>query len=238
MISVKDLITLINSQINTAGLSEEQVLQLCAAVDAIENNGLSAVNTENDLPPAILNTGRLMYIENDYRYVMSDGAGWSTNALIKAVSAYAWGTGTSGQLGDDTAVTKSSPVSVVGGFTDWIQINAGASHSLGLRANGTAWAWGLATNGRLGNNTVVSRSSPVSVVGGYTDWIQVSCGTAHSLGLRANGTAWAWGLATNGQLGDGTAVTKSSPVSVVGEYTDWIQVSGGSTHSLALRRVL
>jgi alpha-tubulin suppressor-like RCC1 family protein len=235
MISVKDLITLINSQINTAGLSEEQVLQLCAAVGAIENNGLSAVNTENDLPPAILNTGRLMYIENDYRYVMSDGARWSTNTLIKAVSAYAWGNGNAGRLGDGTAVSRSSPVSVVGGYTDWIQVAGGNAHNLGLRANGTAWAWGLGTSGQLGDDTAVTKSSPVSVVGGFTDWIQVGAGDTHSLGIRANGTAWAWGRALEGQLGDDTIVAKSSPVSVVGGYTDWIQVDGSSLGSLGVR---
>jgi alpha-tubulin suppressor-like RCC1 family protein len=153
-------------------------------------------------------------------------------------TAWAWGSGTDGRLGDGTIVNRSSPVSVVGGFTDWIQVSTGGGHVLGLRSNGTAWAWGLGTNGRLGDGTIINKSSPVSVVGGYTDWIQVSGGTDYSLGMRANGTAWAWGLGTSGQLGDGTAVTKSSPVSVVGEYTDWIQVSGGSTHSLALRRVL
>jgi alpha-tubulin suppressor-like RCC1 family protein len=176
-----------------------------------------------------------MYIENDYRYVMSDGERWGTNTLIKSVSAFAWGLGTSGQLGDGTAIDKSSPVSVIGGFTDWIQIDVGNTHSLGLRANGTAWAWGNGANGRLGDGTLVSRSSPVSVVGGYTDWIQVSGGNSHSLGLRANGTAWAWGNGFNGRLGDGTEVSRSSPVSVVGGFTDWIQIDVGNIHSLGLR---
>ena len=158
-----------------------------------------------------------------------------TLALRANGTAWAWGQGTSGRLGDGTATARSSPVSVIGGFTDWIQVSAGTAHSLGLRANGTAWAWGEATSGKLGDGTATVRSSPVSVVGGFTDWIQVSAGGAHSLGLRANGTAWAWGSALTGRLGDGTIVSKSSPVSVVGGFTDWIQVSAGDIHSLGLR---
>jgi alpha-tubulin suppressor-like RCC1 family protein len=162
-------------------------------------------------------------------------AGSSHSLGIRANgTAWAWGSGLNGRLGDGTAVSKSSPVSVVGGFTDWLQVS-GDSHNLGVRANGTAWAWGNGSLGRLGDGTVVDRSSPVSVIGGFTDWIQVAAGDAHSLGLRANGTAYAWGANNDGRLGDGTAVTKSSPVSVVGGYTDWIQVSGGGTHSLGLR---
>ena len=150
--------------------------------------------------------------------------------------AWAWGQGTSGELGDCSVVTKSSPVSVVGGFTDWCQVSGGGNHSLGVRCNGTAWAWGGNTFGTLGDNTTVNKSSPVSVVGGFTDWCQLSAGGSHSLGVRQNGTAWGWGCNTGGQLGDNTIVSKISPVSVVGGFTDWLQVSAGRTHSLGVRQ--
>jgi alpha-tubulin suppressor-like RCC1 family protein len=150
-------------------------------------------------------------------------------------TAWAWGNNVNGRLGDNTTTTRSSPVSVVGGFLNWVQLSAGFSHSLGLRANGSAWAWGYNGNGRLGDNTTTSRSSPVSVVGDITDWTQLSAGTSHSLGVRANGSAWAWGLNTNGRLGDNTVTSRRSPVSVVGGFTDWVQLSGGREHSLGLR---
>jgi alpha-tubulin suppressor-like RCC1 family protein len=158
-----------------------------------------------------------------------------TLAVRTSGTAWAWGDNGQGRLGDNTSVSKSSPVSVVGGFTDWCQISAGTAHSLGVRQNGTAWAWGSGANGRLGDNTAVSKSSPVSVVGGFADWCQISAGVAHSLAVRQNGTAWAWGLATCGRLGDSTIVSKSSPVSVVGGFTDWCQVSAGVCHSVAVR---
>ena len=153
-------------------------------------------------------------------------------------TAWAWGSSSDGHLGDNTTVSKSSPVSVVGGFTDWTQVSAGQSHSLGVRSNGTAWAWGNGSNGILGNNYASgfpNRSSPVSVVGGFTDWAQLSAGSSHSVGVRSNGTAWSWGVGSQGRLGDNTIVNKSSPVSVVGGFTDWTQVSAGGDHSLGLR---
>jgi alpha-tubulin suppressor-like RCC1 family protein len=150
-------------------------------------------------------------------------------------TAWAWGEGGEGRLGDNTLANKSSPVSVVGGFTDWSQVSGGYKHSLGLRTNGTLWAWGYNAQGRLGDNTTANKSSPVSVVGGFTDWCQVSAGYAHSLVLRTNGTAWAWGCNSYGKLGDNTTVSKSSPVSVIGGFTDWCQVSGGYNQSLGLR---
>jgi alpha-tubulin suppressor-like RCC1 family protein len=153
---------------------------------------------------------------------------------VACSTIWAWGYNIRGQLGDNTTVNKSSPVSVVGGFTDWCQISAGGSHSLGVRQGGTAWAWGNNAQGSLGDNTTVNKSSPVSVVGGFTDWCRVSGGYTHSLGVRQSGTIWAWGNNIRGQLGDNTTISKSSPVSVVGGFCDWCQVSGRS-HSLAVR---
>jgi alpha-tubulin suppressor-like RCC1 family protein len=151
-------------------------------------------------------------------------------------SIWSWGCGGNGRLGDNTTVDKSSPVSVIGGFTDWCQLALGEKHGAALRTNGTIWAWGYNNCGQLGDNSTVAKSSPVSVVGGFTDWCQVSAGTAHSLGVRTNGTAWAWGRQSLGALGDNSSVNKSSPVSVVGGFTDWCQVSGGGSFSIALRQ--
>lgn len=150
-------------------------------------------------------------------------------------TAWAWGCNAYGKLGDNTVVAKTSPVTVVGGFVDWCQGAAGGSHSLGVRTNGSAWGWGSGGGGHLGNNCTTSRSSPVSVVGGFTDWCQVSAGSCHSLGVRQNGTAWAWGGNTACQLGDGTSTGRSSPVSILSTYTDWCQVSAGGEQSLAIR---
>jgi len=155
--------------------------------------------------------------------------------LRQSGTVWAWGSNLQGRLGDNSITTRSSPVSVVGGFTNWCQVSAGHAHSLGVRTGGTAWAWGNNNVGRLGDNTIVSKSSPVSVVGGFTNWCQVSAGYAHSLGVRTGGTAWAWGCNAQGQLGDNTTVSKSSPVSVVGGFTDWCQISAGANHSLAIR---
>jgi alpha-tubulin suppressor-like RCC1 family protein len=166
---------------------------------------------------------------------ISGGLAFSV-ALRQNGTAWAWGVNTGGRLGDNTTVNKSSPVSVVGGFCDWCQISAGNNFSLAVRTTGTAWAWGYGNYGRLGNNCTAARSSPVSVVGGFTDWCQVSAGTGHSLGLRTNSTLWAWGYGHQGQIGDNAGVVqRSSPVSVVGGFTDWCQASAGSNDSFGLR---
>jgi len=194
------------------------------------------------LPAAADNKGRMIYVQDVCGYRISDGTAWindftSTCSVISS-SSYAWGCNGNGRLGDNdgTVACRSSPVSVAGGFTDWCQVSAGSNHSLGVRTNGTAWAWGSNGQGRLGDNSTIDRSSPVSVVGGFTDWCQLSAGQVHNLGVRTNGTAWGWGTNFLGTLGiDSGTSTFSSPVSVVGGFTDWCQVSSGRYHSLGVR---
>ncbi len=240
MRGVTDLITKINTIINSGTASELQLVQLSAAVDSIEKKGVASVATPADLPNPVNNKGRFLYVKSTGQYTYSNGVVWDITRILRvaAVPLWSWGTGSYGRLGDNTTTNKSSPVSVIGGFADWVQVSGGAYHSVGVRANGTAWGWGKNgpnSYGRLGDGTTVSKMSPVSVVGGFTNWVQVSAGNRHTVGLRANGTAWAWGSGINGQLGADSAVYITSPVSVVGGFTDWVQVSAGREHTAAIR---
>jgi alpha-tubulin suppressor-like RCC1 family protein len=157
---------------------------------------------------------------------------------------WTWGTNQSGRLGDGTTVCRCSPGSIVGGFTDWCQVSAAVSSVAAIRTNGTLWTWGDNFCGKLGVGDVSDRCSPVSVVGGFTDWCQVSSGYNHVAAVRTNGTLWTWGQNKGcvsfqnfpfGMLGDGTSVDKCSPISIIGGFTDWCQVSAGVCHTAAIR---
>jgi alpha-tubulin suppressor-like RCC1 family protein len=158
---------------------------------------------------------------------------WETVVALKADgSAWGWGRdGGNGNIGDGTAVSKSSPVSVVGGHS-FIKAVSGVFHTVALKADGTVWGWGSNGNGQLGNNTTDGKSSPVQVVG-TGSFTEIQAGEYHTVALKADGTVWAWGRNTYGNLGDNTIVDKSSPVSVVGNHS-FVQLRHAS-HALALK---
>jgi alpha-tubulin suppressor-like RCC1 family protein len=239
MINSQNLINKICNKIAGGGLTELETCQTTGALNILNTNLVVSVTTRNNLPNAGEYTGRMIYVDDENRYYYAVNGFWTNDFNSNLVSlgslALAWGCNNYSQLGDNTTTDRSSPVSVVGGFTDWCRVSAGRCHSLGIRTNGSAWAWGYNGTGRLGDGTTTNRSSPVSVVGGFTDWCGVSAGQYHSLGVRANGSAWAWGVGGQGRLGDGTTTGRSSPVSVVGGFTDWCQVSAGNFHSLGIR---
>jgi alpha-tubulin suppressor-like RCC1 family protein len=62
----------------------------------------------------------------------------------------------------------------------------------------------------------------------------ISAGYNHNLALKSDGTVWAWGLNSSGQLGDGTNANRTTPVQISG-LTGVTAISGGYLHSLALK---
>jgi len=159
----------------------------------------------------------------------SDGTLWS------------WGANYFGLLGDNTTTHRSSPVQVVGFATTWSSVSVGAGHAAGIKKDGTLWLWGLNTQGQLGDNTVVHRSSPVQIVGGGTTWAQISCGEYHTAAVKTDGRLWCWGAnslgnVNRGCLGDNTVIHRSSPVQTVAFGTNWKQVSCSAYHTSAIKQ--
>jgi len=88
-----------------------------------------------------------------------------------------------------TGATLNGEVTALGG-PQFVAVSAGGQHSLGLRSDGTLWAWGYNAYGQLGLGGTADGWTPARV-GSATNWVAVSGGQYHSLGLRSDGTLWA-----------------------------------------------
>lgn len=159
-----------------------------------------------------------------------------TVAVDGAGAVRTWGLDSSGQLGDDaTLASKSTPVTAAcSEACGFIQVAAGGAHTVGVRGDGTVWAWGSDASGQLGDDsTLAGQAKPVQVAG-FTDARQVAAGATHTVALKTDGTVWTWGSDAAGQLGDGTALAnKATPVQVAG-LTGVRQVAAGGSHTVAV----
>jgi alpha-tubulin suppressor-like RCC1 family protein len=159
----------------------------------------------------------------------------STAAIKTDGTLWTWGNNSLGQLGTNNITHRSSPVQTVSGGTNWKEISVGGAFMGSIKTDGTLWLWGRNTDGQLGVNDVVHRSSPVQVLGGGTDWKYIACCPFHTGAIKTDGTLWMWGDNTNGNLGDGTITRRSSPVQTIAGGNNWKQLSGGNRHTVAIK---
>ena len=103
-------------------------------------------------------------------------------------SLFVWGLNSSGQLGDNTTIARSTPVTTFSGGNNWKQVSAGGGFTTAIKTDGTLWSWGEGGYGRLGITNFTSRSTPVTTFAGGTNWKQVSSGSAHTGAIRTNET--------------------------------------------------
>ena len=100
----------------------------------------------------------------------------------------------------------------------------------------TLWAWGHNSYGRLGDNTITNRSTPVTTFAGGTNWKQVSGGARHISAIKTDGTLWTWGRNSFfGQLGVNDSTQRNTPVTTFAGGTNWKQVSCGGYHTTAIK---
>jgi alpha-tubulin suppressor-like RCC1 family protein len=147
---------------------------------------------------------------------------------------WTWGCGGVGILGTNSTNLTSSPVQTIAGGTNWNFISLGADHTTALKTDGTLWVWGCNGSGRLGDNTLVNKSSPVQTIGSATNWKAVSGGFAQTIAIKTDGTLWSWGFNSTGQLGDNTTTTRSSPVQTISAGANWLTAAAG-THNGAIK---
>ena len=142
-------------------------------------------------------------------------------------SLYAWGQNPEGNLGDGSTTTRTTPVLIAG---TWTTVAAGNLHTLGIKSDGTLWGWGNSSSGQVGNGSIgVSISAPVQVLTGST-FIKIAAGHGSSYAIKSDGTLWAWGTNSSGQIGNGiaSAVKYSTPIQI-GGLTTWADVKAAGS---------
>jgi alpha-tubulin suppressor-like RCC1 family protein len=126
-------------------------------------------STNRLVPVAVNTTGGVSSLSGKAVLSMATGTGHSL-ALCSDGSVVAWGSNSSGQLGDNSTTNRLVPVTVntangvsaLFGKTA-VAVATGANHSLVQTADGTLAGWGLNSSGQIGDNTIVSESVPVVV---------------------------------------------------------------------------
>src|ERR1039458_4748208 len=195
----------------------------------------------------------LNYGGNTYNFVANYYGGTGNDLVLVWANTrpFAWGSNSTGQLGDGSQMQRQLPVPVTatGVLAGKIVVSlaAGYAHSLALCSDGTVFAWGDNTYGQIGDNSTNSHNVPVAVdtdsgVSALSGKVVVgiTAGLNHSLALCSDGTVAAWGFNRYGQLGDNTTRTRLAPVAVNTNSGSALHgrtvvaIAAGFDHNLAL----
>ncbi|MCM1439655.1 MAG: hypothetical protein NC131_10735, partial [Roseburia sp.] len=131
-------------------------------------------------------------------------------------SVWAWGQGTSGQLGHGVNEKSAFPVQVLAGaaagtssakdgyLTRIVSVATGSYFNLALDEDGVVWAWGANNKGQLGVGDTRNRNTPVKVsFDADTKIVAIAAAGDFGMALDSKGYVWSWGNTTYGQGGYG-----------------------------------
>jgi len=129
---------------------------------------------------------------------------------------YAWGDNSLAELGNGTTTSSTTPVAVSlpNGLT-FHGLAAGNYTTFAIGSNGTLYGWGYNDKGQLGDNTVTTPLSPITVsLPAGVQAADVAAGLHSALAVSTTGQVYAWGGNDYGQLGDGTTNDSEKPKAI------------------------
>jgi len=171
-------------------------------------------------------------------------------AVMSSGGVACWGSNFQGRLGDGQSCTPNcttpadvcaNPLctSLLGGVQS---IGAGQGHTCSIMNDGSVRCWGGNGSGQLGDNTTLTRSTPVGVVSFTGDAQAVVGGEAHTCALMSDGGVKCWGANGDGQLGDNracgaicrTPVDVCADAACAGPLSDAVAIAAAANHTCAI----
>ncbi|MCE5197373.1 MAG: M6 family metalloprotease domain-containing protein [Armatimonadota bacterium] len=192
-----------------AGYNSTMVLKNDGTVWGWGSNLYGAIGSEGgrSVPRQVSGLSNVASISAGIYHAMAikdDGTVWS------------WGSNLHGLLGIGTTDSIKHPLPMqIPGLCDFTMAADGGDHVLALKNDGSIWAWGVNSYGQLGNGNVTNQYTPVQVAGLSGTVTKVAAGMLCSFAIKSDGTIWAWGDNSSGQLGTGYAATNPEPVTAV-----------------------
>lgn len=191
-------------------------------------NGSTASSDENLVP-----------VKGGITFASVSAGGWHNCGLTADGTAYCWGAGGMGRLGNDSNDDSHEPVPVQSSLA-FSSISAGLRNTCALTREGELYCWGGMQGSGLerGGDDPPIAWQPLQV-GSKLRFKSLSMGYEYGCGVTTDGDGYCWGVNEGGLLGNGSdqsGLTKDglTPTKVTGGHK-FVQISAGwSTHACGI----
>jgi alpha-tubulin suppressor-like RCC1 family protein len=121
-------------------------------------------------------------------------------ALTKEGRLFVWGNSDDGELGLGDLVNHGIPQ--LSPLENIAKIFSGGAHNFAITKVGKLYTWGWNRYGKLGVRDCNRRSTPILHSYNFpSEVVSLGCGWYHTLALLKDGSVFAWGDNSEGQLG-------------------------------------
>ena len=147
-------------------------------------------------------------------------------------SLWACGYNNAGQLGLGDKSDRTTFTQVT---TNVKQVACGFEHTFILKNDGTVWATGDNTVGGLGLNNTTNKTTFTQVTTNISDIKHIACGYYHTFIVKNDGSLWATGNNSEGQLGLGTSGSSTYKTTFTHVTTNVNYVDCGFCYSMIIK---
>ncbi len=165
--------------------------------------------------------GLILGLESGVTAIAAGNGQRPTACAVVSGGVKCWGYN-AGALGNGTTAVESStpvPITGFGGATvTAVSVGGDANYAFAcaITSAGAVECWGNNAEGQLGNGTTTTSTVPVQVTGLTSGVTAIAAGFESACAITAGGAVQCWGNNSEGELGNGTTTSVSSPQPVTG----------------------
>jgi alpha-tubulin suppressor-like RCC1 family protein len=166
----------------------------------------------------------------------SEPISWTVTGIIDNVKLDYWDMTRNGGIGEWVEITSTTPAKTLGNQGGYMLTSVPDLNRDDIKIR--VRQIGVDPSLRAEDESVAFKIRPKVIpnqpLTTSTGWASVAASHYHNLAIKADGTLWAWGNNTFGELGVGDFLAKHVPTRV-GSDSGWVNVTAGENQSLAIK---